>query len=275
MDIKSVSTICFSPTGTTKKIIENITQGMQVDKMEIFDCTIKAKRKNEALVINNDMVILATPVYYGRVPEEVVLFLKTINAQKTPVALVVVYGNRDYEDALLELYNISVEQGFSPVAGGVFIAEHSYSNPSRQIAAGRPDFDDVIKAKAFGQKIMEKLTNVDSLDDIGKINIPGSTPYVEPVSLHMIKQARNEVPFTPETDADRCIQCNLCVGACPTAAIEPDDVSSVDKGQCIICFACIKNCPSQAKEMKEPNFNKAIHQLQIACQERKEPEIYI
>jgi len=275
MDIKSVSCLSFSPTGTTRAIIENIAQGMQAEQIKMMDCTNRSQREGDSFVFNNDMVILATPVYYGRVPEEVVPFLKTLNGQNTPVVLAVVYGNREYEDALIELHDISVAQGFIPVAGGAFIAEHSYSIASRPIAHGRPDFDDIKKAQTFGSKIKEKLKTLDSLENIEKISVPGNIPYIEPKNLHMIKQVRNTLSFTPETDADKCTQCNLCVEVCPTKAIDPENVSKIDKWQCMICFACIKNCPSEAKQMTDPHFNEAIQQLQMSCQERKEPEIYI
>jgi len=274
MDIKSVSCIYFSPTGTTRTIIKNIAKGMQLKQIELMDFTHRSQRKGKTLVFNNDLVILAVPVYYGRIPEELVPFLKTLSVQNMPVVLVVVYGNREYEDALIELHDISVSQGFIPVAGGTFIAEHSYSFSSRPIAHGRPDLKDIEKAQAFGLKIKEKLKIVESLEDIGKINIPGNFPYLEPKNLNMLKQVRKTISFTPETDENKCTQCNLCVEVCPTEAIDLDDVSRIDKWKCMICFACIKNCPSQAKQMTDPHFNGAIEQLQIACQKRKEPEIY-
>ncbi len=275
MDIKSVSCIYFSPTGTTRTIIKNIAKGMQLKQIEMMDCTLRSQRKGVSFIYNNDLVIIAAPVYYGRIPEELVPFLKTLSVQNTPVVLVVIYGNRDYEDALIELHDISVSQGFTPVAGGVFIAEHSYSFSSRPIAHGRPDVKDIKKAQAFGLKIKEKLKTVASLEDIEKIKVPGNTPYLEPENLNMLKQVRKTISFTPETDNKKCTQCNLCVEVCPTKAIDPDDVSKIDRWECMICFACIKNCPSQAKQMTDPHFNGAIEQLQKACQERKEPEIYL
>jgi len=275
MDIKSILCICFSPTGTTKTIMENIAQGIQPEKIEMMDCTNRSIREGDSFGLTNDMVILAVPVYYGRVPEEVVPFLKTLSAQATPVVLAVVYGNREYEDALIELHDITVEQGFIPVAAGAFIAEHSYSNPSRKIAHARPDVGDIKKAQAFGSKIREKLKTIDSFDDMEKISVPGNIPYIEPENLNMIKQVRNTLSFTPETDTDKCIQCNLCAEVCPTRAINSEDISKIDKWQCIICFACVKNCPSEAKQMTDPHFNEAIQQLQKACLDRKEPEMYL
>ncbi len=274
MDIQSISCIFFSPTGTTKTIAETIANGIQPKQIRMMDCTNNDSRKEHTLSLYDDAVILATPVYYGRIPEEVVPFLKALITKNKPVVLVVVYGNRDYEDALIELHDISMTLGFVPVAAGAFIAEHSYSTTKKPIVHGRPDPDDLDRAREFGQKIREKLKGIRSLDDIEKINIPGNIPYIEPENLHMIKQVRNTLSFTPETDKDKCTQCGLCVEVCPVRAVQPNNMSIIDKWKCIICFACIKNCPSQAKQMTDPHFNNAIEQLQLACRKRKEPETY-
>ena len=49
------------------------------------------------------------------------------------------YGNRDYEDALVELYDLALSLGLTPFAAGAFIGEHSYSTPEMPVAEGRPD----------------------------------------------------------------------------------------------------------------------------------------
>ncbi|MCG8686826.1 MAG: EFR1 family ferrodoxin [Desulfobacterales bacterium] len=275
MKVNSVSCVSFSPTGTTKAIIEHIAKGMAPDHIEMMDCTNRSQREEKPFSFASDMVIMGTPVYYGRVPEEVVPFLNTLEAQNTPVVLIVVYGNREYEDALIELHDISVSQGFVPVAGGAFIAEHSYSLPSRPIAHGRPDETDIEDATAFGVQVKEKLNAATTLEAVENITIQGNRPYVEPKNLHMIKQVREQLAFTPETDENTCIQCGQCADICPTNAIDAADFSKINRWQCMICFACIKNCPSQAKQMTDPHFNGAIKQLQAACRERKEPEIFI
>lgn len=275
MQIQSVACLCFSPTGTTRRIGEKIAQGMGCEQVEIMDCTRRSWRKNGQFDFPQDLIIIATPVYYGRVPEEIVPFLKTLNVQNKPAVVVVVYGNREYDDALLELYDISVARGFIPVACGAFVAEHSYSSPDRPIAPARPDSEDVKTAQLFGSRIMDKLSSIRSIENIQKITVPGNFPYREPENLQKIKEVRNTLSFTPETDLGKCTQCGLCAEVCPAEAIDSGDVSVIDKWQCIICFACIKNCPSGAKQMVDPHFNNAIDRLQIMCRQRKEPEIFL
>ncbi len=49
---------------------------------------------------------------------------------------IVLYGNRNYDDALIELKDILELDGFKVVAGAAFIGEHSFSN---NLAKNRPD----------------------------------------------------------------------------------------------------------------------------------------
>ena len=58
------------------------------------------------------------------------------------------------------------------------------------------------------------------MDDLEAVTIPGHRLYIEPENLNMIKKARSLMPFTPETDTLKCIQCGLCAEVCPTEAIE-------------------------------------------------------
>jgi len=204
MKIQSISCVYFSPTGTTKAIAESIAQGINAEFVEMVDITKRSYRESQSLTFKDDIVVLATPVYYGRVPEEIISYLTVLKAEQTPVVLVVVYGNRAIEDALKELHDIAVAGKLIPLAGGVFVAEHSYSSSVYPIAPGRPDDIDLKKAREFGAAVREKFQNLNSLERLTSLVIPGQAPYIEPKNLNMIKEARSVVALTPETDTSKC-----------------------------------------------------------------------
>jgi ferredoxin len=230
MQINCVKLIYFSPTRTTRKILEGIAQGIQVDTVEHVDLTSPEARTQEFEELHDELAIIGAPVYGGRIPNDAVQRLLRLEAQDTPAVLVVVYGNRAYEDALLELTNLAKEAGFRPVAGGAFIGEHSYDNVldngPAPIADGRPDKEDLMKAMAFGQSIQKKVRDILVLDEISPLRFPGNYPYKE----------RGYPPrITPVTQDVLCSKCEECVAACPTAAITMRDTVVTDLDAFIAC----------------------------------------
>lgn len=105
--------------------------------------------------INDSLTVIAAPVYGGRVAPTALQRIKRLKGNNSPAIVVVVYGNRDYEDALLELRDTAVSLGFTPLAAGAFIGEHSYSTAEMPVAAGRPDDKDLQIASQFGKDCLK------------------------------------------------------------------------------------------------------------------------
>lgn len=149
MEIRTVTACYFSPTDTTKKTVEAIARGIR-PVIQILDLTPPAARENPYHFGPEDLLVIGAPVYGGRIPLVEEEAIRHIHGSCTPVVLAAVYGNRAYEDALLELRDLLSCQGFIPVAAGAFIGEHSFGNT---IAAGRPDAEDLAKCADFGRQI--------------------------------------------------------------------------------------------------------------------------
>ena len=58
-------------------------------------------------------------------------------------------------------------------------------------------------------------------------------------------------------DYDKCTNCQLCVGECPTGAIKVDDTSSVirDSNKCLRCSICYQTCPFDVVSYYSAKFN--------------------
>jgi ferredoxin/menaquinone-dependent protoporphyrinogen IX oxidase len=269
MVIKKFKILYFSPTGTTKKIVETIASSIQCEKLEAIDFTKKKVRENADADFNVDLVIIGSPVYYGRIPNEVTDYLLKIHVDNVYAILVVAYGNREYEDSLKELYDTTCAAGFIPIACAAFIGEHSYSSEKLPMAHGRPDEIDLEKAKLFGATIQKELDFLVTHDNTNKMAIPGSRDYKN--------KTMPKYPLTPNLLIEHCTVCKRCMEVCPVEAISIDEQSNLktDINLCILCFGCVKNCPSHARRIDDPLWSQAMELLQKKCLERKEPEVYL
>jgi ferredoxin len=216
--------------------------------------------------VHGELALIGAPVYAGRIPPDAVRRLRRLRAKDTPAAVVVVYGNRAYEDALIELRDLALEAGFVPVAGGAFIGEHSFSTEVMPIAHGRPDAQDLIEAAAFGRQIRAKLAGLYALDDLPLLHVPGNVPY---------QDRGGPAQISPETQGALCPLCGTCATVCPTAAIALDDAVETDPEACILCCACVKNCPTGARVLTDPRVVKLGRWLYADYRERKAPETYV
>lgn len=265
MEFNQVKLIYFSPTGTTKKVLESVAKGIAAEDVEHINLTLQESSQQPTPPFTDELVIIGAPVYGGRLPVDAVNRFKQLKASKTIAILIVVYGNREFEDALLELKNLATELGFNPIAGGAFIGEHSFATKEVPIANGRPDSLDVQKGLEFGAKIKDKIKALQSYDAQMDLEIPGRFPYEGGVRSMVV---------SPVTEEETCTVCGTCASVCPTAAISVDGSVATNVELCIRCCACIKNCPTTARVMEDSMMEKIIHWLNENCNTRKEPQVF-
>jgi ferredoxin/flavodoxin len=269
MRTNSAVLVFFSPTGTTAAVVEAIARGAQIGAVQRIDLTIRPAPASQYELARFDLAIVGAPVYCGRIPPVALSRLRKIKGNNTPAVVVAVYGNRDYEDALLELRDVCGELGLVPIAGGAFIGEHSYSTAMTPIASGRPDPADVAEAERFGWAVRTKTTRARSFGDLGTIVVPGKFPYTEKHASHCASTV------SPVTSYSDCTLCGKCASVCPTEAIVVSDSVVTDGEACIMCTACVKSCPTGARSWQAESVTRAAKSLSANFQDRRMPETYL
>ena len=252
----------FSPTGGTAKLAGAVAAGLGL-AVESEDLTLPRGRVESVTFAPGDVAVIGTPVYAGRVPPLVAAYLAGLDGAGIPAVLLVVYGERAYEDALLELVDICRGRGFACIAAAAFAAEHSYT---RRVGAFRPDDSDLAAARAFGAAARNKLAALESLDRLSALGVPGDRPYRDVPAVP---------PMGPETSF-ACNQCGVCAKRCPVAAISADDCMTVAIERCIRCSSCVKRCTRQAKSFSHPAYLQRVEMLESGFSAvRREPELFI
>lgn len=246
MEIRKVIAIYFSPTGGTKKYIQQIAKQMNTTYTEI-DLT---KHENQQIPIqfsSKDLVIFGAPVYAGRLPQIPGGLFHGLSGNQTPAVFNVTYGNRAYDDALLEEQLLCENLGFVGIAAAAWIAPHTFSN---KIAVGRPDTEDMQKIVQFTEQIKQLLQQKD-LCHLMPLQLPGHYPYREP----------KDIPFVPY-GSKACTKCLACVKVCPVQAIPETNPRQSNKSKCIHCLACVHACPAHARRVTHPLYKIAQQKLE-------------
>ena len=273
--------VYFSPTHTSAKTARAIAEGIGMPRRIETDLTFD--EDTQLISIENSLTIVAAPVYGGLISEVALKRIQRLRGKNSPVIVVAVFGNRDYEDALVQLRDTLSTNGFTPLGAGAFIGEHSYSrqNEGMPIAAGRPDEEDLQKAIQFGKECLLKLEKAEKevrssseqtenaegklqlKELISNFYVKGNIPY---------KVITHGTPTCPVSTED-CCACGECISLCPTHAIsiDKDGKIATDVNECIRCCACVKGCPIGARIYNTPYTARLFQNFSA----RKEPKTFL
>lgn len=249
--------VYFSPNDTTRKVTQAAAAAMEPGGEQVD--LLKAPLTEDLNVDAGEMLVVGMPVYAGRIPGLCLSSLAHLKGHGGPAAAIAVYGNRDYDDALLELTDLLEAQGFRVVGAGAFIARHSIF-PT--VAADRPDEKDMEAIAAFGRECQARR-GLFSEGHPGEILVKGSRPYKKPGASS----------FRPSGDRT-CTDCGACAAVCPTKSIDPATPTKTREDTCLACAACIRVCPTGSRAFRGVAYQTARKAFEIKCAAYRLPEAF-
>ncbi len=261
MNIKKIHLAYYSATFTTRRIMRAIAANFGDATIKEYDITNGVMNDDVTLSSDGDLLIIGVPSYAGRVPQMAAGPVSRFIGSNTPAIVVCTYGNRAYDDTLIELEDLVEQNGFKVVAAAAFVAQHAIF-PS--VAEGRPDADDMKLVAEFAEKSRQLILSTRQLADLAHLNVKGNRPYrdITPVPLH------------PEASKSQCKACKTCVQQCPVGAIPDDTPYKTDDKLCISCGRCTVVCPENARKFGGLMYKAAKFKLRKAFEGRKEPEMF-
>ena len=255
--VERVVRVVFSPTGGTNSVANLLSAqiGEYDRQIDLTDAKLDFSREQ---VTSSEVAVIAAPSYGGRIPHLAAQRLAQVRGNGARAVVVSVYGNRDYEDSLVELQDVAQAAGFRVVAGVAAVAEHSIVH---QYAGGRPDERDVQRLSEIGNHVAQFLQEEPCLQ---KLTLPGNRPYKKDFSMSLVPQATSA-----------CTGCGICADHCPAQAISHENPRSTDKAKCISCMRCVSICPHHARRPNRFVVWLAGLMIKSACSKRKEPELFL
>lgn len=257
MNIKRICALYFSPTGGTEKIARFAAETLAAyfeKPVELFDFTRPEGRQSEYRFDADDLLVMASPVYAGRLPNKLSPeYRARIFGNDTPAVSICVFGNRSPDEALRELILLLEGNGFQVAGAAALAGRHAFSD---RVGTGRPDEEDWRQTANFLTKTADKLRG----DRFSPLSFDRSeigayyTPLKEDGTPAKFLKAK------PVTDSEKCVRCGLCARSCPLGSI--DGITMEVVGLCIKCQACVRLCPKGAKRFDDVDFLSHVAMLE-------------
>lgn len=260
MEITNIRLVYFSATYTTRKIVRKVARQITCHITE-HDITQEGPSEDVVLSSERELLIVGVPVYAGRIPSKAIDALHKFKGDHTPAILLCIYGNRAYEDALVELQDRVEANGFKTIAAGAFIARHSIFP---QVATARPDSEDLKKIADFGRHCADLIAKLKERMVFPMLKVKGNRPYRVP----------KDVPIHPTGNKNKCNGCGVCVELCPVQAIHAAKPYKTDSKKCISCGRCIVVCSQKSRSFNGLLYKIAGWKFAKDNSARKEPEYF-
>ncbi|MDY4784542.1 4Fe-4S binding protein [Pygmaiobacter massiliensis] len=273
MKINQVRAVYFSATGTTEKIVAAAAKAAAEQlgvPIVVSDFTLPGARENTLTFGAEELVFFGVPVYAGRVPNLLMPYVRDrVKGDNTLAVPIVLFGNRNFDDGLIELRNLLEADGCRTIAAGGFVGEHSFSTT---LGAGRPDVEDMALAVQLGQTAAARAKALNELPT-APVEVRGEDP-IRPYYTPRDRAGNpvNILKVKPKT-SDACTKCGLCAEVCPMGSINKENPAEVP-GICIKCCACVKKCPVGAKYYDDAGYLYHQHELEEGFARRAEVELF-
>lgn len=246
--------IIFSPTGGTARAATAITHSWP--GVETIDLSDPHADFSGIALDPDSLALIAMPSFGGAAPQLALDRLAQIRGSGARCALAAVYGNRAYEDTLVQMQDYAEKAGFRVIAGVSAVAEHSIV---REYATGRPDAADCRELETFGEKILAAVQSGAGTAP----QLPGKRPY-KTSGGGLVPKAGKE-----------CTSCGRCAEKCPAGAIPMTDLRETDQSKCISCMRCVSVCPAHARKLNPLMAAAVAAALKKPCSVPKTNELFL
>jgi len=266
----------FSPTGATLQVASYLADalGRQLGvRVECRSYTLPRERESLPSFGADDLILWATPVYAGRIPNKSLAYVQSALMQSAsvgrPAIALVTFGNRAYDNALAELVGIMQEGEMHPIGAAAVVTRHAFSST---LGAGRPNADDLAALDHFALRVADVVSS----GNHAKLVVPGDAHperYYTPLKTN--NAPAGFLKAKPSADADCCTRCGRCADMCPMGSITLTDGLPRFEGVCIKCQACRLGCPVGAITFADPDYQSHVAMIERTFAAPKQSEFFI
>ena len=265
----------FSPTGGTRQVAQHLGDRLGAllgAEVEYHSYTLPREREELPQVEAGDVVVWATPVYAGRIPNKTLDYVRrALRADGNPAVALVTFGNRAYDNALAELVGLMADGGMKPVGAAAMVTRHAFSDT---LGAGRPNEEDLAELDRFAAQVTEKPLTFNS--QLLTVSVPGEAHperYYTPLKTN--NAPAGFLKAKPSCNSELCTRCGECLEVCPMGSIGAKDSMPTFDGICIKCQACRRRCPTGAIAFTDPEYLSHVAMIERTFAVPKQAEFFV
>jgi flavodoxin/ferredoxin len=236
----------FSQGGTTLKIAQEISKGLQTKEYEtdLYNITNGAPPD----INQYDLIGIGTPVYIFRPPFNVMDYINSLPPLNgKPFFVFLLYGTLPGTAGNILRRALAQkggkEVGFAKFKGADYFV--GYIKRGFLYSPDNPTIKELDQAAKFGSEIIDHISNKSYYKT-------GSDPF--PTIIHTFERmvtakffARYLLSYFFKANPKKCSSCKLCEKICPKSNISFDGNGMPQWGRnCMLCFYCELKCPEDA-----------------------------
>lgn len=235
----------FSQNGSTRKVADQIAQGLISSNCEV---TQKSINENKRLDVKEyDIIGIGTPTYFFRPPFNITDFVTNLQGVENKSTFVfILHGtnpgncgnwirrelNKKGSNDLGYFRSFGADYWIGYIMRGTMF---SHSSPTPQ---------ELSSAEAFGRTIVSRYK--DKSQQVEEFDPP--TPFIYGLERMFVSRPLAKMVYSKSFSADKnCDNCGVCIKKCPIENISEDtDGKPQWHSNCLLCATCELSCPKDA-----------------------------
>lgn len=247
---RKAAVLWYSQTGHTGGMGRLMAHTLRRDGLEVVESDYR--RFDASSIAGFDFIIMGSPVYYYRVPENLRNWISSLpRIDGVPAAAYVTFGGAggNQHNTAYELLECLADRGAIPVRLGAFAHMSAFAltwSSGREARVLRyrdlPDETTFDRARSFARDALATVRSRGQVRIEPEFSVYQTLKHLDLPWWTKLLSGKHAI------NREKCIQCGNCEAVCPVAAVSYQDYQ-VERGRCIFCLGCVNNCPAGAMEM--------------------------
>jgi len=241
-----VTLVYFSQTGNTRKVAEVMAAAFR--DLGHSARTVPLNNATPEDAVASELLGVGSPCFTGQAPTPIKSFLRSLPSLKDRSSFVFATSGGAPGKVLHDLAHPLRRKGADVIGGTLIRGECFHPAPCfTGRYPGRPDPDDLARARRFALDVAEHLSAGNDGPVAGSRHdaLKRGWGLYDFEGMFVLDPLLRLVLPKPKLNRLKCDKCQWCAYECPSGNVTMDPYPKIG-GRCIRCYRCLTGCPQGA-----------------------------